>query len=315
MSFPRRFDAERGLDHVRGPGFDVTVSRQGAELIGLTWRHPRFGPVPLLWRNGLTDPPPRFWKDHAPILFPIVGGIHHLKSVTTGGQKIWFKKHHGFVRHSTLELINADLQAGSAELAYRLAANDETLSMYPWLFTLDVVYEVHPEQLQQTITVTNLDDEPLPFQLGWHPGFNTPLRRGEKSGCRLRLPQGRLRLMANDEQCHLTGQCQEIDGAGDFAFTETGLSRTYMFDVSGLAPEARVVELLNPDESLGVRLRFGDYPHLGVWSDANAPFICLEAWQGMDDSAVQEPFDRKFGMVLLPPGQSDTRRVTIEVIS
>jgi len=34
----------------------------------------------------------------------------------------------------------------------------------------------------------------------------------------------------------------------------------------------------------------------------------------MDDSVVQEPFDRKFGMVLLPSDASDTRQATIEFI-
>jgi galactose mutarotase-like enzyme len=87
-----------------------------------------------------------------------------------------------------------------------------------------------------------------------------------------------------------------------------------MFDLSDTAPEKRIVELLDPDEKFGVRVRFPDYPHLGVWSDAKAPFICIEPWQGMDDSAVQEPFDQKFGMLLLPPGEQRTFQASLEII-
>ena len=87
-----------------------------------------------------------------------------------------------------------------------------------------------------------------------------------------------------------------------------------MFDLSATPPARRVVTLLDPDESFGVRVRFPDYPHLGLWSDASAPFICIEPWQGMDDAVDPEPFDRKFGIQILPPGRSETYRASIEWI-
>jgi galactose mutarotase-like enzyme len=164
------------------------------------------------------------------------------------------------------------------------------------------------------MTVVNTGDVPLPFQLGWHPGFRTPLVDGSKRACRLVLPQGRAVRMANDEDCHLTGGREEIELAGDFSFDERQLDATYMFDFSNTPPEKRVATLTDPDGSAGVRVRFGDYPYLGLWSEADAPYICIEPWQGMDDSADQEPFDEKFGIVILPPGASDSRTASIEVV-
>ena len=321
MSWRHEYDEDRNLDHVTGATMEMLVSRVGAELIGLTWKHPRHGEIPLLWRNGQTEPPPKFWKSHAPVLFPIVGGIHGLKSTTSDGRQVWFKKQHGFARHSSFELVDlaTNKRSESFALKYRLNADKETLSMYPWRFVLDVVYELHPNQLVQSITVANADDRPMPFQLGWHPGFNTPFRHGEKARCRLQLPPGQLTLLHNDEHCYLTGTSEVIDNRGwpgspvDFPFTEGKLDRTYMFDLSNVPPAKRVVALFDPDGEIGVKVLFADYPHLGIWSDAGAPFICVEPWQGMDDAAVPEPFDKKFGITLLPPGQCDVRHVTIKV--
>jgi galactose mutarotase-like enzyme len=126
------------------------------------------------------------------------------------------------------------------------------------------------------------------------------------------LPDGPIDLLGNTEDCYLTGERTRIPG-GRYAFDEPGLDRTYMLDLSGIPPAARVVSLTDPD-GFGVRVRCPDFPHVGLWSDAGAPFLCIEPWQGMDDERVQVAFDRKFGMVLLPPGATDVRRASIEVL-
>jgi len=314
MAFDHRFVEPDNIDIVTSENFELVVRRLGAEAIGLTWKHPAHGDIGVLWRNGSLDDPSQFWKSHAPILFPIVGGIHELKSATTDGAPIWFKKQHGFVRHSQVRLGGAMDYGDHFALTYRLRANKETLAMYPWRFALTISYELWADKLVQRLTVSNEDTKPMPFQLGWHPGFAAPLVAGEKAACHLRLPGETITQLLNDDRCYLTGESKQIEARGDFAFTETELDRTYMFDLSALPPEQRAVELLDPDEKVGVRLRFADYPHLGLWSDANAPFICLEAWQGMDDAVEQEPFDKKYGMVMLPPGKNDTREATVELI-
>ncbi len=302
------------LDLVRGETLSMTVRRRGAEVIGLTHHQPGAEDLGLLWRNARLDDPPRFWTSHATILFPIVGRIQNLRSRTTDGIDVWFKKLHGFVRLSRLQLLGHGGDAECYNLHYLLLANEETLAGYPWRFEFWVHYALHRDRLIQTIEVKNRDEKPLPFQLGWHPGINTPLRGGRKADCHLRLPAGPLRRMLNDDKCQLTGESRLETYPGDFPFTEEELDGTYMFDLSDTAPEKRIVELLDPDEKFGVRVRFPDYPHLGVWSDAKAPFICIEPWQGMDDSAVQEPFDQKFGMLLLPPGEQRTFQASLEII-
>ncbi|NLH49560.1 MAG: hypothetical protein GX444_13315 [Myxococcales bacterium] len=315
MIHEHRYLAEPDIDIFTNESTTLMVRRLGAEVIGFTYRHPARGDIGLLWRNAQLESPPKFWKSHAPILFPIVGGIHDLRARTTDGTAVRFKKQHGFVRHSPLALLGKADSGDRLVLHYHLLADAATMALYPWRFELWVTYELTDNRLTQMIRVVNRDEKPLPFQVGWHPGFNTPFFDGTKEKCHLRLPAGELRRLRNDANCYLTGEVHTVSFAGDFPFTESELDRTYMFDLTATPPERRVVELLDPDESFGVRVGFPDYPHLGLWSDAGAPFICIEPWQGMDDAVVQEPFDKKFGMLSLPPGEERAFRASIEIVS
>ena len=258
MSFIHSFDEMNNIDLIRGPVFETMIRRRGAEVIGLTWKNQQSDPIGLLWRNGQLVDPPRWWKNHATILFPIVGGIHDLQSTTTQGDKIRFKKQHGFARHSVFALLQARELDGGFEIVYRLEANEETRAMYPWKFSLTIAYLLSTNRLQQTMTVANRDRRPMPFQLGWHPGFNTPFIKGEKSGCHLRLPRGRTVMLLNDDNCYLTGEKRNLDLSGDFQFSEDGLDRTYMLDLSTIPPASRIAELRDPDEQIGIRLHFPD---------------------------------------------------------
>ena len=315
MSFQHEQDQTLGIDRVSGNDFDLTIRRLGCEVIGLTWHHREHGDIPLLWRNDHIEAPERGWKNHATILFPIVGGLHDLASRTTDGTAVAFKRGHGFARESEFSLIQAAGDEESFVLRYRLEASDRTMLFYPWRFRLEILYRLSATGLEQAMTVSNVDERPMPFQLGWHPGFNAPLLGGTKAGCHLELPAGQAVRMLNDDECFITGEKQVETLQGDFAFNEQDLERTYMFDFEGFVPpERRVVGLFDEDRRVGVRVHFGDYPHLGLWSNADAGFICIEPWQGMDDSVVQEPFDRKFGMVVLPAMENDTRRARIEVV-
>ena len=315
MQFAYAHDEQQGLDRVVGLGLDLSVRRLGAEAIGLTWKGSSRGPVGLLWRNGQTGDPESGWRNHAPILFPIVGGLHDNRSRTRDGKPVRFNRLHGFARESVFEIAEAGEKDDHFLLHYHLTDSEVTRSQYPWRFSLDVFYRLFTDCLEQALTVTNRSGEPMPYQIGWHPGFNAPFIEGVKSGCHLVLPRGRAVRMLNDENCFLTGETRDVGLGGDYPLDERELDRTYMFDFANTPPGERAAELMDPSGGFGVRVRFPDYPHLGLWSDAGAPFICIEPWQGMDDSVRQESFDEKFGIRVLPAGESDHRCASIEVLT
>jgi galactose mutarotase-like enzyme len=313
-AFTHRYDAERDLDVVEGPGLDLAVRRRGAEAVSLAWKDPVRGPVGLLWRDGRDDDPERFWKSHAPILFPIVGGLHGHASRCTTGEAVRFPGLHGFVRKRDLALVQAGPDGDGFTLRYRLLPDAGTREMYPWDFAFEAAYTLRERRLGVALSVTNADGRAMPFQVGWHPGFAQPLvpGAGEKAACVLEIPAGIDRL-GNDANCFLDGTRWPVPG-GPFPRTEKELDATYMLDASAVAPEDRAVTLRDPDGGLALRVAFPGFPHLGLWSDADAPFLCIEPWQGMDDSVVQEPFDRKFGAVMLAPGATEVRTASVEVL-
>jgi galactose mutarotase-like enzyme len=163
--------------------------------------------------------------------------------------------------------------------------------------------------------VVNEDRETMWYQMGWHPGFKTPFvyGKGSKSDVRLLLPEGMYTMYECNRDSFLTGKSERKQLGGAFPFTEEGLDYTYVFDMKEI-PD-RWAALYDPQSNIRVMLAFSDLPHLGVWSNSGAPFICLEPWQGCDDFAAPTPFEKKFGIVSLDPGQSDLRSVLLSVSS
>ena len=70
-----------------------------------------------------------------------------------------------------------------------------------------------------------------------------------------------------------------------------------------------VLTLLGTKTGHGVRVEFPGFPYIGVWSAANdAPFVALEPWSGHTTAHDEDNvFERKAGMTLLAPGETNER--------
>ncbi|WP_327196198.1 aldose epimerase family protein [Sphingomonas sp. SRS2] len=103
------------------------ISPDGAELRRLT---------DAAGRDWLWDGDPTFWSGRAPILFPIVG--------TLGGDRFrWHGREytlprHGFARRRGFALVDHDADG----LVLRLDADDATRAVWPFDFTLDMIFTV-----------------------------------------------------------------------------------------------------------------------------------------------------------------------------
>jgi galactose mutarotase-like enzyme len=62
----------------------------------------------------------------------------------------------------------------------RLADNPATQAIFPFSFQLDVTYRLTARQLGVAFDVRNTGDVPLPYALGWHPGFAWPFSTGRR---------------------------------------------------------------------------------------------------------------------------------------
>jgi len=290
----------------------VSINRLGCELIGYRITDRDTGKeIPLMWRDSLAEPPADGWKNHATVLFPIVGGLKNKQSML-GDRVISTRGNHGFARHSTFELVETDTRR-RAMARYRLLPNEEIRGYYPFDFSLEVEFVLKGIQLSVTFTITNPSaEEPLYYCFGWHPGFAAPLfpGQGKKADCRIHLPEGTIRKYHNNEHCRLTGETSLVEVGGPLDWTEEELEATLMYEIDD--PSMRWAAFEDPAAGVLIRVEFPDFPHLGFWSEPGYDFICIEPWQGMDDHEEQETFDRKVGVVKLEPGGRDRRTIRVE---
>jgi galactose mutarotase-like enzyme len=310
-----QLDEKTGLDRLVNEidKASVLINRYGCEVIGYRVfdSHPRNErEIPLLYRDGQIAAPSSGWESHATVLFPVVGGLKNNRSrlddhvITSPGG-------HGFARLSTFIVVRSETNAQAA-IHYRLSANAATKRFYPFEFQLDITYTLRDSDLTATFAVRNLEKaQDLYFCLGWHPGFRTPAidGLGTKMGCPVLFKKGTYRKYLVNANCELLGKTQEIQLDGAIQTTEEELQGTILLEIDD--PRLRTCTVRDPLAGLDIEVDFGDFPHLGLWSDVGYNFICIEPWQGMDDHAEQETFDKKVGVVRLAPGGMDQRSATV----
>ena len=258
----------------------------------------------------MTDGDPAFWTGHAPVLFPIVGELNGGKYRL--GDEEYAMARHGFARRSGFEVI--ETKADSA--LFRLTDSAATREAYPFAFALELSYRLARATLHVAATVTNPGDAPLPFSLGFHPGFAWPLPSGADKAehvlsfaapepepvRRLAQPDGLLlpeRFPTPVDGHHLTPDASLF--AADAVIWDSLASRTVTFGAPG---------------GTQIGIAFPDMPMLGLWQKPGAPFLCIEPWQGIADPAGYDgDFRDKPGVVSLPPGEARRFRMDVTVLA
>jgi len=142
------------------PDLTVTVAPLGAELQSI--RDARGGE--WLW-----DGDERWWTGRAPILFPTVGAL--TGGMARFGGVEYPMAQHGFARRLAFTIV----EKVPHFVTFRLEADAETRSHYPFAFRLDVTHRLDGATLETIASVTNLDDKPMPVGVGYHPALRWPL--------------------------------------------------------------------------------------------------------------------------------------------
>ena len=249
-----------------------------------------------------------YWCRRSPVLFPIVGNLRN-KEYTYHGTTYSITQH-GFARDMEFVLI----KQSPVQLTFQLESTEETYAIYPFHFTLQIIYTLEGSNLRVEWNVINTDTKTMYFSIGGHPGFNCPLHTSD-----------------HQTDYYLNFYCDElkitnIDANGLAMSKQHALSLTdgllpiteHLFDEDALVIEhaqTHHVSLLNPDRTPYLSVHF-DAPLFGVWSPAKkqAPFICIEPWYGRCDSAdfTGELKDREWGNTL-EAGKNFNAFYTIEV--
>ena len=269
----------------------AVIDTLGGQLVSLKDVHGK----EYLWQGD-----PAFWKGQAPILFPIVGSLREGKTEIDG--ETYSMPRHGLARTRQFQRLSSRSDAA----VFRLAADADTKSAYPFDFSLTVSYELAGQSLTQLFTVKNEGEGEMPFCLGLHPGFNVPLddeedfgdyvltfERGETCDSPVLDPEtGLVRTAARRPVLENTRQlplCHELFAADALVLENL---------------RSRKVCLYSKHSGRGVEMNFDGFDFFGVWQPQNAPFVCLEPWTGTatcDDE--DDLFAHKRGVKLLGPGE------------
>lgn len=277
----------------------VTVNSEGAELTSIIYSNHEY-----LWNAD-----PKYWRRHAPILFPIVGKLKDGK--TKIHDEEYQMSQHGFARDMTFYL---SFQSEN-KVIYLLKSTKETLKKYPYKFELYVSYEVLNNKIIVDYKVKNMNNGDMLFSIGGHPAFCCPMEEGtcfddyyiefeEKETAKF-IDPGTDGIVFTEK----TG----LDNEKIIKLNKEIFAKTDTLMYENLKSES--VSLKSDKTEKEVILHFEGFPYLGIWTRSDdAPFICLEPWFGIaDEKNTTGIFEEKRGIQRLPKDKTFECSYVIEI--
>lgn len=279
---------------IKNSNLTAQINLLGAELCSLENNHSK----EYIW-----DGNPDFWGKHSPILFPIVGTLKNNSYQYNG--KEYHLSRHGFARDLVFELI--DKKENSA--TFSIQSSDNTRNRYPFDFELQIKYTLENSSLFIRYKVVNKSTSQMPFSIGAHPAFALP-GNFEDYSIEFEKEEPLLyNLLENDLISNKTKTLANVDN-------KVGLNYT-LFENDALIFKTLKSNYLTiiENEKPMLRMHYNDFPHLGIWTKTNAPFLCVEPWFGYSDS-VESTGDimNKEGIQILEPKSIFDAQFSIEIL-
>lgn len=247
---------------ISNANLSVEINSKGAELIQIKQKN----------KNYIWEIDTKFWNKTSPILFPIVG---RLKNDTYCiNNKSYTLPRHGFARDYEFKII--ELQETIIE--FLLTENSKTLEQFPFPFELRLKYSLENNSLCLHYTVSNNSDFIMPFSIGAHPAFAIDISKNDYQI-----------LFDNDSEL-ITHELENDQFSGGFRkinLKNQLLPLSYsLFEKDALvfknisSRSLTIFENGNPY----LKIQLGNFPHLGIWTKVDAPFLCIEPWFGYADT-------------------------------
>lgn len=271
------------------------INHKGAELVSL---HNQKTKREYIWEGN-----PEYWGKHSPILFPIVGTLKNNSYQFL--DKVYELPRHGFARDLEFILI----EQHNDKVVFSLQHNSKTLAVYPFEFELQLIYELQNTTLTLTYKVLNKSLKSMPFCLGGHPAFSLPIPFENYS---LAFEKEEKPVSYTLENDLLSASTKQIE------LENQQLALSYsLFENDALvfkSMQSKQIKILENAIPI-LNFRFDDFPHFGVWTKINAPFICLEPWLGYADTTeTSGNILEKEGIQLLEQKSAKQFSFSIEII-
>jgi galactose mutarotase-like enzyme len=271
------------------------INSKGAELFSLKNNNSN---QEYIWEGN-----PDFWGKHSPILFPIVGTLKNNTYKVNNSE--YQLPRHGFARDITFEIIDKKEDS----VAFSIQSSAETLKVYPFEFELQIHYFLEENKLNIEYKVINKDQSQLPFSIGAHPAFALD---GNFEEYELKFEKEEVliyNLLENDLISNKTQILETKDNLVKLNYT--------LFENDALifkSLQSKSLTILK-NETPFLKVHYQGFPHLGIWTKEDAPFLCIEPWYGYSDTdeSTGNIFEKE-GIQIIQANEIFNSKFTIEIV-
>ncbi|WP_226669936.1 aldose epimerase [Metabacillus litoralis] len=220
-----------------------------------------------------------------PILFPISGQLTNGEYEWEG--QIYQMENHGFARDLPWEVVTTDVAENEASITLKLESNKETLSSYPFEFSVLYTYKLRPNELIIEQFYENHSTSDMPIYPGFHPYFKT-----------------------KSKQLKITADSDEYLDYNDLLVKKyENVINVDQKEAYVLKSKAGHVEFLLEELNKQVKLQYDDeFSYIVLWSEEGQEFVCVEPWMAKTDE-----LNRKEELTMINPGKTLHTKVSISI--
>ena len=270
----------------------LTVETYGAQIASIVRK---LDGVEHMWQAD-----PAVWGYHSPILFPHAGKVVDGIIEAKGG--VYESSQHGFAR-----LMEHEFVAQSEDtIVLELCSSPETLAKFPYEFRLVSTFTLEGDTVHHSLTVENLDEEKLPFGIGYHPAFAIPFDSAHKA------TDYELRFSEMESPLCLGCQPQGLIH-GDCYWLGSNIKSIpvdeHLFDNDShcmVNIRSKTLGLYEKGTGRAVVCNIEEFPYCLIWSKPGMPkFVCIEPWHSLPSpEGGSKNWNEKPAAAILNPGES-----------
>ena len=240
------------------------------------------------------------WGYHAPILFPHAGKVVDGRIEAKGG--VYESPQHGFARLMEHDFVDRTEDT----VVLELCAGDQTRARFPYEFRLVSTLTLEKDTLHHTLTVENLDEERMPFGIGYHPAFAIPFDdQHVATDYELRFSEMESPICLN---CLPTGLLQDNHYCLGSNIVHIPIDeKLFANDSHGMTNlKSSALGIYEKGSGRGVGCNIEEFPYTLIWSKTGMPrFVCIEPWHSLPSpEGGSSKWEEKPAAAVLKPGEA-----------